>query len=151
MPCPLAPSAGALIDSIYLLVSCHGQKAAVSHQQMCTQSMMHCGGSVVEQMRFVRVQEEEVPLMVRSSSGLHSHSLRLAKQDSITSLQTKLRQQFRQSAHLLAPSTAASCFACCFCPSASVQDGTRRPRPCCFLLQSKPCILHRPVHLCSCL
>ena len=35
--------------------------------------------------------------MMRSSSGLHSHSLRLAKQDSINSLQTKLRQQFRQS------------------------------------------------------
>ena len=39
---------------------------------------------------------QEVPLMVRNSSGLHSHSLRLAKQDSINSLQTKLRQQFRQ-------------------------------------------------------
>ncbi|KAL3133453.1 OPT superfamily [Trebouxia sp. C0009 RCD-2024] len=34
--------------------------------------------------------------MVRNSSGLHSHSLRLAKQDSLTSLQTKLRQQTRQ-------------------------------------------------------
>ena len=42
------------------------------------------------------VMQEAVPLMMRSSSGLHSHSLHLAKQDSINSLQTKLRQQFRQ-------------------------------------------------------
>lgn len=60
--------------------------------------------------------QEEVPLMVRTSSGLHSHSLRLAKQDSITSLQTKLRQQFRQSTPpaafcpLLLPSAAAFSF-----------------------------------------
>jgi len=40
--------------------------------------------------------QEAVPLMMRSSSGLHSHSIHLAKQDSINSLQTKLRQQFRQ-------------------------------------------------------
>jgi hypothetical protein len=40
--------------------------------------------------------QEALPLMMRSSSGLHSHSIRLAKQDSINSLQTKLRQQFRQ-------------------------------------------------------
>lgn len=55
--------------------------------------------------------------MVRSSSGLHSHSLRLAKQDSITSLQTKLRQQFRQSTPscypLLPPSAFAAAFCCC--------------------------------------
>ena len=44
--------------------------------------------------------------MVRSSSGLHSHSLRLAKQDSLISLQTKLRQQIRQSTH------ASPCFSC---------------------------------------
>ena len=37
-----------------------------------------------------------MPLMMQSNSGLHSHSIRLAKQDSIDSLQTKLRQQFRQ-------------------------------------------------------
>ncbi|DBA74426.1 TPA: OPT superfamily [Trebouxia sp. C0004] len=41
-------------------------------------------------------RQAAVPLMMRSSSGLHSHSIRLAKQDSINSLQTKLRQQFRQ-------------------------------------------------------
>lgn len=40
--------------------------------------------------------EEVMPLMMQSNSGLHSHSIRLAKQDSIDSLQTKLRQQFRQ-------------------------------------------------------
>ena len=39
---------------------------------------------------------QEATLLMRTSSGLHSHSLHLAKQDSINSLQTTLRQQYRQ-------------------------------------------------------
>ena len=152
---------------------------------------MHCSGT----QNGVRVQEEEVPLMVRSSSsGLHSHSLRLAKQDSITSLQTKLRQQFRHSTCLLLPSTADPCFCCClcllpllrcllftaapllspvcllwlsdlpaaaafsltcsgaaFCVCPSVQDGVYTQPDCCFLVKSKPCVLHKPVPLYCCI
>ena len=85
----------------------HSIARASRKQLICNESRLHCS----ETENGVRVQEE-VPLMMRSSSGLHSHSLRLAKQDSITSLQTKLRQQFRQSERLplsLPPAFAAAC------------------------------------------
>ena len=66
--------------------------------------------------------------MVRTSSGLHAHSIRLAKQDSLTSLQTKLRQQFRQSAFTLIVFTH-------FIPS------------CCLLNASMLSLLVKPSHV----
>ena len=62
---------------------------------LCLRAQEELSDGAACSVRF-EVMQEAVPLMMRSSSGLHSHSIRLAKQDSINSLQTKLRQQFRQ-------------------------------------------------------
>ncbi len=62
---------------------------------LCLRAQEELSDGAACSVRF-EVMQEAVPLMMRSSSGLHPHSLHLAKQDSINSLQTKLRQQFRQ-------------------------------------------------------